>query len=87
MGIHNYKGISIKDYNEYFKSDFKNDFNKQITFCKENRLAKIENEHFSLSKLGMAFSDEIAIMFYSEDIKKVLSEKKKRYGMFFDEII
>ncbi len=87
LGIHNYKGISIKDYNEYFKSDFKNDFNKQITFCKENRLAKIENEHFSLSKLGMAFSDEIAIMFYSEDIKKVLSEKKKRYGMFFDEII
>ena len=87
LGIHNYKGVNIEDYNEYFKSDFENDFKKQIAFCKENHLAKIENEHFSLSKLGMAFSDEIAIMFYSDNVKKLLSEKEKRYGMFFDEII
>lgn len=87
LGIHNYKGIDIKEYNDYFKSDFITDFNEQIVFCEEKHLAQIENEHFCLSKLGMAFSDEIAIMFYSENVKRVLSTKNKRYGMFFDEIV
>lgn len=87
LGIHNYKGINIKDYNNHFNSDFKVDFKNQIEFCQLNNLAKVENDHFSLTNLGMVFSDEIAIMFYSDNIKNILTEKQKRYGMFFDEII
>lgn len=87
LGIHNYRGINVKEYDDYFKSEFASDFKKQIEFCEKNHLAQIENDHFSLSELGMAFSDEIAIMFYSDYVKGILLTKGKKYGMFFDEIV
>ena len=52
-------------------------------------MGKMENENKMLkpSKLGMIFADEIATLFYSDNIKRVLSADNKRYGIFFDDIL
>ncbi|HEY5588745.1 MAG TPA: radical SAM family heme chaperone HemW [Candidatus Paceibacterota bacterium] len=87
LGLHNYKGINMTDYENRFGSSILFDFDKQIKELLSQELAQVINNHFCLTQLGMIFADEIALLFYSENIKNELSKKSLRYGMFFDEIV
>lgn len=87
LGLHNYKGINMLDYKDFFNSDLSENFGQQIEYLIKLDLLKEENSHLSLTKLGMIFADEIALMFYSPKIKNILHDKKLRYGIFFDEVV
>ena len=87
LGIHNVEGINLIEFTEKFGQDINSIYGNLIYDLKKNELIEITKSHLKLSKLGMVFADEIATKFYSDTIKKMLSKKKKKYGIFFDDII
>jgi oxygen-independent coproporphyrinogen III oxidase len=87
LGIHNLDGINITVFEQFFGIKFGAIFNQLVDYLKSRELIIISDGKLKLTKLGMIFADEIAIQFYSENIKDNLNKKGLRYGIFFDEIL
>lgn len=87
LGIHNVNGLDLQKYTRKFKENLQYRYGDLLESLTAYNLIEINHKSMKLSKLGMIFADEIATMFYSENIKQKLNTINKKYGIFFDQII
>ncbi len=87
LGIHNVNGINLIEYREKFGEDISARYGDLIVHLQRHKLIDVTSERLKPSKLGMIFADEIATKFYSENVKNILSADKKKYGIFFEQIL
>lgn len=87
LGIHNINGINLIRFKEKFREDIHERYGALILKLQEWELIEVSEKSLKPSKLGMVFADEIATKFYSEQVKNELNADKKKYGIFFEQIL